>query len=186
MLRWLAKEKRTNIWLIESVVKTHSCVFYSVWPFMGVCAGAADMSNKQEGVEGRCSCGQAAAAATATAAVEVMAENVTLRISRLCWRLGQQPDGVVWSQSGLSESGEGAGTHVILCGLEWGTFLSAKGKTGPVYHVAAMSIFRFNMTPSLDTVFFLQWWQKTSVVQMKACILSPLFAALSHFFQASN
>lgn len=105
------------------------------------------MSNKQEEVEGRCSCGQAATV-TATAAVEVMAENVTLRISRLCWRRGQQPDGVVWSQSGLSESGEGAGTHVILRDLEWGAFLSAKGKTRPVYHVAAMSIFRFNITPS--------------------------------------
>lgn len=97
---------------------------------MGVCAGATDMSNKLEGVQGRCSCGQTATV-TATAAVEVMAENVTLRISRLCWRRGWQPDGVVWSQSGLSQSGEGAGTHVILCGLEWGAFLSARGKTGP-------------------------------------------------------
>lgn len=105
------------------------------------------MSNKQEGVEGRCSCGQAATV-TATAAVEVVAENVTLRISRLCWRRGQQPDGVVWSQSGLSEAGEGAGTHVILCGLEWGAFLSARGKTRPAYHVAPRSIFRFNITPS--------------------------------------
>lgn len=92
---------------------------------MGVCARATDMSNKKEGVEGRCSCSRAATV-TATAAVEVMAENVTLGISRLCWRRGQQPDGVVWSQSGLSESGEGEGTHVILCGLEWGSIFVSK------------------------------------------------------------
>lgn len=85
------------------------------------------MSNKKEGVEGSCSCSRAATV-TAAAAVEVTAENVTLGISRLCSRRGQQPDGVVWSQSGLSESGEGEGTHVILCGLEWGAFLSARGK----------------------------------------------------------
>lgn len=128
------------------------------------------MSNKQDEVKGRCSCGQAATL-TATAAVEVMAENVTLRISRLCWRRGQQPDGVVWSQSGLSESGEGAGTHVILCGLEWGAFLSAKGKTRPVYHVAAMSIFRFNITPSLDTVFFPPVVAKRKPVSLAICLL---------------
>lgn len=70
---------------------------------------------------------------TATVAVEVMAENVTLRISRLCWQR-RQPDGVVWLQSGLSESSEGEGTHVVHCGVEWGGFCQQEADRTSKWH----------------------------------------------------
>lgn len=82
---------------------------------------------------------------TAAAAVEVMAENVTLRISRLCWRRGQ-PDGVLRSQSGLSQSGEGEGTRVAHCGVEWGGFCQQEANR--TQWMALMSILRFHPFPA--------------------------------------
>lgn len=70
---------------------------------------------------------------TAAVAVEVIAENGTPRISRLCWRRGQ-PDGEVWPQSGLSESGEGEGTHVVHCGVEWGGFCQQEANRTSGWH----------------------------------------------------
>lgn len=52
---------------------------------------------------------------TPTVAIKVIAEIITPRFGRSCWRRGQ-PDGVVCPQSGLSESGEGEDTP---CGFEW-------------------------------------------------------------------